>query len=107
MTALTEMDLATQLRADDAGAQYLYGFVLALTGKDAEAETSLRKAVELNPVYALPRFALAQVLDKTGRSADAANEYRAFLARATRQDPRRPEATTRLAALVGGSEQHR
>lgn len=99
--ALAEMDLAVQLRPDDAAARYLYGFTLAGAGKLADAETQLRKAGELNSVYAAPHFVLARVLEAQSKKADAVTEYRTFLARAARVDPRRAEAETRLAALSG------
>jgi tetratricopeptide (TPR) repeat protein len=97
--ALTEMDLAVQLHPDDAAARYLYGFTLAGAGKLADAETQLRKAAELNAVYAGPHFELGRVLEAGGRKADAVAEYRSFLARAARNDVRRREAESHLAAL--------
>ena len=102
-TALTEMDLAVQLRNDDASAHYLYGFTLATSNKAAEAEAELRKSIALNPVYALPRFVLAIVLEHTGRKAEAIAEYQNFLARAQKDDTRRQTAEERLAALKSSS----
>lgn len=108
-TALTEMELATQLRGDDGAARYLYGFTLASSGKSAEAETQLRKAIELEPLYAPSHFALGQVLEQMKRPSDALGEYRAFLARSARTDLRRPEAEARANALGAGAggEMHR
>jgi tetratricopeptide (TPR) repeat protein len=97
--ALTEMDLAVQLHPDDAAARYLYGFTLGGAGKLADAETQLRKAAELNAVYAGPHFELGRVLEAGGRKADAVAEYRTFLARAARNDVRRREVESHLAAL--------
>ena len=71
-TALSEMDLATQLRGDDAGTRYMYGYTLATSGKTADAETQLRKALELDPVFAPPYFALGRGVragKATGRRA--------------------------------------
>lgn len=98
--ALSEMDLAVQLRDDDAAAQYLYGFTLGATGKYADAETHLRKAVKIDPVYAAPYFALGFALEKSGRNADASVAYYEFLDRAARRDPRRGEAQARIAAIA-------
>ena len=108
-TALSEMDLAMQLRGDDPGARYLYGFTLANSGKTADAETQLRKALELDPVFAAPHFVLAQVLEHAKRPTDALGEYRAFLARSGKGDPRRAEAEARVTALgsAGGQETRR
>ena len=101
--ALTEMELAVQLRGDDAVAHYLYGFTLAATGKATEAEPELRKSIALNPVYAAPRFTLAEVLERTGRKADALAEYQNFIARATKSDGRLHPAEERAAALKSSS----
>jgi Flp pilus assembly protein TadD len=101
--ALTEMELAVQLRADDAAAHYMYGFTLAATGKAAEAEPELRKSIALNPVYAAPLFALAAVLEQTGRKAEALAEYQNFIARAAKNDTRRQPAEERASALKSSS----
>ena len=81
--ALSEMELAVQLRGDDAAAHYLYGFTLASTGKATKAEAEVRKAIALNAVYAAPHFVLGAILEFTGRKADALAEYQTFVARAT------------------------
>jgi tetratricopeptide (TPR) repeat protein len=99
-TALSELDLAVQIRGDDPGLRYIYGFVLAMASKHAESEEHLRKAIALDPVYALPHYVLGQVLEVQGKRVEAATEYRAFLAMASRQDPRRAEATDALKALT-------
>jgi tetratricopeptide (TPR) repeat protein len=98
-TALTEMDLAVQLRGDDAAARYLYGFTLASAGKLADAEAQLKKTVELNSVYAAPHFVLGQVLEALNRPADAAKEYTTFLAIAAKSDMRRDAAEAKMASL--------
>lgn len=97
--ALAEMDLALQLRPDDAAIRYLYGLALAAAGKNELAETHLRRATQLNTVFAAPHFALASVLEAQHNTSDAAAEYRAFLARASRDDTRRSRAVARLEAL--------
>jgi tetratricopeptide (TPR) repeat protein len=99
-TALSEMDLAVQIRADDSSLRYIYGYTLAVSGKLKEAEEQLRKSIELNPVYALPHHVLGQVLDQQGKNAEALAEYRTFLTLASRNDLRRPEATERVQALA-------
>ena len=104
--ALSELELAVQLRGDDAVARFLYGFTLATTGKSAEAEAELRKAVELNPIYAAPRYAHAEVLERLGRKADALIEYQNFLVRASKTDGRRQSAEERSAALKSSSGLH-
>jgi Tfp pilus assembly protein PilF len=98
-TAIAEFDLAVQLRTDDAGLRYQYGFMLVETGRVTEGEEQLRTAVKLNPVYALPRYGLGRALEKQQKTAEAIVEYQAFLTLASRQDPRRSEAEQRIKAL--------
>jgi len=99
-TALAEMDLATQLRPDDAAAQYTYGFTLAAVGHLPDAEVHLRKAIELNPVFAAPHFSLGEVLEATMKVKEALAEYQSFLAHAPQTDPRREDAEQRAAILA-------
>jgi tetratricopeptide (TPR) repeat protein len=99
-TAVSEMDLAVQIRGDDPGLRYTYGFILGMIGKHKEAEEQLRKAAELNPAYAAPHYGLGKVLDAQQRSADALQEYRTFLALAARSDLRRPEVEARVKVLA-------
>ena len=103
VAALSAMDLAVQIKPNDAGLRYLYGFTLSEVGRRAEAQEHLSRAIELGPVYAAPRHALAKVLDAEGKPQEALVHYRAFLSLAPRNDPRRGEATRRIAALGGGS----
>ena len=106
--ALTELDLATQLHADEPYAQFLHGFILASTRKAADAEPHLAKAIALDPVYAAPKFVMARLLEVSSMTDEAIAMYKAFLAAAARTDPRRAEAEARLAALTkSGTEDHR
>lgn len=98
-TALSEMDLAVQIKGDDPWLRYTYGFTLNATGKYPEAETQLRKAVELDSVFAPAHFILAQALEGQARTADALAEYRTFLSLAARNDLRRPEAEKHVALI--------
>jgi tetratricopeptide (TPR) repeat protein len=103
VTALAELDLATQIRDDDPGLRYIYGYMLAIARKNAEAQEQLRKAIALDPVFALPHYVLAQVLEAQGSRPEAVTEYQQFLAMASRQDPRREEAEEALKVLTKGS----
>ena len=98
-TAVSEFDLAVQLRPDDSALRYQYGYVLAETERFAEAEEHLKKAMALNPVYALPHHALARLYERQRRAAEAAAAYKTFVSMASQRDPRRAEAMQRLAAL--------
>jgi tetratricopeptide (TPR) repeat protein len=99
-TALSEFDLAVQLRPTDAGLRYQYGFILAAAAKGDEAIEQLTKAIELNPEYALPHYALAYVYEGLGKQADALREYQAFVTLGARQDTRYASAAERVKALA-------
>ena len=105
VAALSAMDLAVQIKPDDAGLRYTYGFTLSEVGRHAEAREQLERAAALAPVYAAPHHALAKVLDAEGKPQEALPHYRAFLSLAPRGDPRRGEATRRIAALGGSGTQ--
>ena len=99
--ALSEMDLAVQIRPDDAMLRYTYGYALGTSGRYADAEVQLRKAIEADPYYAASYFVLGQVLDALGKLDDASAQYKTFLARASLQDLRRKEAEERVAMAKG------
>ncbi|HEY0971588.1 MAG TPA: tetratricopeptide repeat protein [Gemmatimonadales bacterium] len=103
-TAVSEFDLAVQIAATDPVLRYQYGYTLQELGRVKEAEEQLRKAIELEPEYAAPYFALAMSLAAQGRDAEAVAELRTFLARAPRGDLRREEAAQHLAQLSGGAK---
>lgn len=102
-TALSEMDLAVQIRGDDPSLRYIYGYALATSGKFNDAEIQLRKAIELDPVFATPYFVLGQVLDSEGKGSDGLAQYHAFLSRASQQDLRRKDAEDRVREVAGKS----
>jgi tetratricopeptide (TPR) repeat protein len=99
-TALSEFDLAVQLRPEDAGLRYQYGFVLAAAAKADEAVEQLTKSIALNPVYALPHYALAYVYEGQGKPADALREYQTFVSLGARQDTRYASAAERIKSLA-------
>ena len=99
--ALSEMDLAVQIRPDDPILHYTYGYALATSGRFEDAQTQLRKAIEADPHFAAPYYVLGQVLDALGKVDDASAQYRTFLARASQQDLRRKEAEERVAMTKG------
>jgi tetratricopeptide (TPR) repeat protein len=99
-TALSELDLAVQIRGDDSVLRYIYGYALATSGKYHEAELQLRKAIEVNPVFAAPYHVLGLVLDGQGRGNEALVQFQTFLARASQSDSRRKEAEERVRELA-------
>ena len=101
--ALSEMDLAVQIRGDDPMLRYIYGYTLAVNGKFKDAEVQLRKAIELDPVFAAPYNELGDVLDHQGRGSEALAQYKAFLAMASREDLRRKAVEEHVQSLAAKS----
>ena len=95
-TALSELALAAQLAAEEPFIRYTNGWALGVAKRYPEAIAELRKAIELEPYYALPYLRLGQIHELTGNFAEAAPSYERFLARASKLDVQRPYATERL-----------
>jgi tetratricopeptide (TPR) repeat protein len=100
-TALSEMELAVQIKADDPVLRLVYGYVLSNTKRYADAEAQLTKAIEVEPYYANLYHILGQVYEVQKKREAAIAQYEAYLARASMNHPMRDEATIRLAALRG------
>jgi len=98
-TVVSEMNLAVDIRPDDPGIRYRYGYALGTVSKLEEAEVQLKKAVELDPDYAAPHFTLGEVYQAGGRKPEAIKAYETFLALSAANDVRRPEANDVLALL--------
>lgn len=99
-TALSEMDLAVQIRSDDPVLHYIYGYALATIGRYEESEKELRRAIDVDPAFATPYHVLAQVLEALGKESDALTQYQNFVARASQSDVRRKEVLERLRELT-------
>jgi tetratricopeptide (TPR) repeat protein len=98
-TVISEMNLAVDIRPDDPGIRYRYGYALGTVSRLEEAEVQLKKAVELNPDFAAPHFTLGEVYQAGSRRPEAIKEYQTFLALSAENDVRRREVTDVLAAL--------
>ena len=98
-TALSELELAAQIKEDEPVVQTTYGAVLTEVGHLEEADRHLHRAVELAPYYAAPYYALGRVAQMAHRPAAAVQHYRAYLARAAAREPRAAEVRARLAEL--------
>lgn len=103
-TAISELDLAVQIRGDDEALRFDYGYILSALGKLPEAEEQLRKAIALNPYFASPHLTRARVLAGLRREPEAAAELRTFLSLAPRTDTRRKEAEEWLAQLEASAK---
>ncbi len=95
-SALAEFELASQLAPNDPVLRYNYGVALLSAGSLARAEAQLRRAVQLEPYYALPRFYLARAVDLSGREQEALALYREYLDRAALEHAERTWAEQRL-----------
>jgi tetratricopeptide (TPR) repeat protein len=99
--ALQEYDQALQIEEKDPVVHNDYGVALMRAKKWPEAEAQFRRAIELEPYFALPYFNLAVALDNQGKKDEAVAGYRDYLARAPRRQARNvTQASTRLAALA-------
>jgi len=98
-TAIRELELTTQIAADEPYVRFVHGFALAKFGRYPDAIVQLTKAVELEPFYAQPYALLAQLLEQNGDGPGALAAYNNFLTRASMRDPDRPEMTKRLGSL--------
>jgi tetratricopeptide (TPR) repeat protein len=103
LAVLSEMDLAVQIKPDAPGIRFQYGYALGTLNKLKDAEAQLKKAIELDPEFAVSHFALAEVYVASGRKPDALKEIQAFLALAAANDTRREEAA-QMAAVLGGPQ---
>jgi len=64
-----------RIRPESAEAHDHLGYVLFEAGKQAQSETALRKAVELDPVHAEARYHLGMLLLRTERRDEALKEF--------------------------------
>jgi tetratricopeptide (TPR) repeat protein len=103
LTAISEFDLAVQLRSDDAGLRYQHGFLLLLVKKHAEAKEQLDKAIALDPWYAASYAALGTAHEAMGKPAEALDAYKKYIAFAAKTDPRRPEILQKVQSLSAAS----
>lgn len=97
--AVSALGLAAELATDEPYVHYLQGSTLVAAGQHEEAVAPLKKAIDLEPFFASPQFALGQALEKSGDAAGARAAYDRFLALASRRDTRRDAATRRVEAL--------
>lgn len=103
VAALSAIALAADVAVEEAYVQHMYGNMLLAMGQHAEAVVPLRKAIDLEPLYAPPHFALAQALERASDATGARASYERFLTVSPRRSPERAAATDRLAALGGAA----
>ena len=100
-TALSELDLAVQLRPDDGLLHQRYGFALLSAGKYDMAIEQLKKATQLEPYFALGFRQLGEAYEAAGKKPEAAAAYKQFLNVASRSDNMRAQVEAKLPSLAG------
>ena len=94
-TALSELALAAQIAPDEPHVRYLQGYALIGARHYDEAAAELRRAIALEPFYALPYLSLGRVLEQLKKGEEALAAYEQFLDRSSRTDPQRELATSK------------
>lgn len=97
--ALSEYELAVQLRGDEPRVRVIYGFALTANGKLDEAAEQFSKAAELEPYFAIPHRWLGQIAERRQQPDKAVEHYRRFLSLASTAHPLRQEVQARLQAV--------
>lgn len=100
---ISELELAVQLAPSEPWPVFSLGSAQLLSGQLDAAIANLKKAIELEPLFALPHHLLGNAFERRGDKAAAAAAYQTYLDRSARRDPRRAEAQARLAALKGAA----
>lgn len=99
-TAVSEWDLAVQIAPNEGALRHDHGVFLIKLGKVEEGLAEVRKAIELEPFFAAPYLIIGRVYDQSGMPDEALEHYRAFLARAARDDQYRPGVQARVTAIA-------
>jgi Flp pilus assembly protein TadD len=94
-TAQSELALAADLAANEPHIRYVHGFVLAVAHHYPESAVELKKAIELEPFYALPYLRLGQVYEQLQKGPEALAAYQGFLAHSSQKDIQRAYAADR------------
>ena len=98
--ALQELDLAAQIATTDAPILEKYAVALAAAGRLDDAAAALRRAIAAEPHYCRPYLYLARLLEIQGKNGEAAEQYRAFVARAPRDGDGVANAREKAATLA-------
>lgn len=101
--AVAEYGQAAQFGPEDGVMRFRYAVVLMSSGRLEEAEVELRRAIELEPLYAPPYFALGALLEVRGPRAKALEAYLSYLDRAPRGASLADRARQRAVALSSGA----
>jgi predicted Zn-dependent protease len=78
---------------------YNYARALVGAGRLEEAERQLRRAIEVEPCYAMPYYLLGRLYDRAQMNDEAAQQYASFVAHAPRAIDEYAWTSGRLAEL--------
>ena len=95
----SELALAAEIAPDEPFVRYMNGWVLGVAKKPSEAVVELKKAVELEPYYALPNLVLGVQYEKLEKAPEAIAAYDRFLKTASATEPQRALAAARIEDL--------
>jgi hypothetical protein len=98
-TAISEYDLAAQIRDKDPALRYQMGALLVAARRLDAAAPHFRAAIEAEPLYAPPYASLGGIYEKLDQPHEALALYQAFIAHASRADPLLPWVRRRVNAL--------
>ena len=97
--SLAEAEAAVQSRDDDPVLHYTYARALIEMGRASDAEHELKRAIELEPYFAMPYFLLGRLYDASEMTDEAQVEYGEFVARGSRAMQEYAFSVQRLAQL--------
>jgi tetratricopeptide (TPR) repeat protein len=98
-TALSELALAAEIATEEPFVRYTNGWLLTQANKPAEGVVELKKALEIEPYYALPNFALGSAYEKLHKTPEALASYDRFLKSSSASAAQRDVATARVEEL--------
>jgi Tfp pilus assembly protein PilF len=103
-TAISEYDLAGQIREQDPVVRYQLGVLLRTQGRCAEAVEQLKAAIAAEPLFAPSYLELGRADETLGQPEEARAQYQAFLAHAADANANLAWARQRLQDLAAGKE---
>jgi predicted Zn-dependent protease len=101
--AVSEWDLAVQIRDYDPSLHYRYADLLLGMGRTEDAAKQLHRAIAVNQDYAPPYALLGRAEEARGHRKEALEAYTEFTRRAARADPLAAGVQQRITALSSGS----
>lgn len=99
-SAVTDLKFAQELDPTDVEHVMGYGRALVLAKRPDEAVAAFRKAIAMEPLYAMPHLALGTALELSRDSVGAAAAYKTFLERSPASEPQRSLAERKLKELA-------